>query len=231
MEQVNFLLPITSRENITEQATFMMVKPDGLIYLNEINDLLKGSGLDANETMSTRLTGAQVLSHYTKTDDWLCKYGARIVAARFGVSEGQVKPFDARLYGGTIIPAIINYMTSGPIIISILTFAKENDGRDLFKVARDLLGNIEPKNAAKLTIRRFGVLSPFYSFEEAWQNPSGPVAIENIAHVSDSEEEAYREACLFLGREVADFYFRGYLQKLASDKNDDLIRLGRSVGK
>lgn len=204
----------------SDPVNFMLVKPDGVKFLFEIGEILKKSGVycaHSQEISPSRLT---ILDHYPKSEDWLRKYGAKIVNARFLRHENdKVSDYDAEMYGSTILPSIIDYMTSGPMTACLLSFLKQDDGRDLFKVTREMLGDIEPSQAKLGTIRALGKAGTFSSFSQAWSCTEGPKAIYNIAHVSDDETHALKEASRFLPTTEVNVFFSNFLRRREIENN------------
>ncbi|AMO69047.1 MULTISPECIES: nucleoside-diphosphate kinase [Zhongshania] len=104
------------------------------------------------------------------------KAGLRIVAAKMlRLSRDQAEGFYAEHKGRPFFPALIDFMTSGPVTVQVL----EGEGAVLKN--RDLMGATNPKEAAAGTIRA--------DFAESID--------ANAVHGSDSEESAAREIAFF----------------------------------
>ena len=104
------------------------------------------------------------------------KAGLRIVAAKMlRLSRDQAEGFYAEHKGRPFFPALIDFMTSGPVTVQVL----EGEGAVLKN--RDLMGATSPKEAAAGTIRA--------DFAESID--------ANAVHGSDSEESAAREIAFF----------------------------------
>ncbi|HFU4558254.1 TPA: nucleoside-diphosphate kinase [Streptococcus suis] len=82
----------------------------------------------------------------------------------------------------TFFPLLVDYMTSGPVIVGIL------EGPEVVKSWRDMMGATNPVNALPGTIRGDFATAPI----------DGIVA--NVVHGSDSIEAAHREIALWLGK-------------------------------
>ncbi len=203
------------------QTLFVLVKPDGYPHKNFIKSLMIDE-MDGMRTCNLQddvyMTPEDVLKHYPKNDEWLAKYGEKICAARLKVKIEDVTSWDALLYGDTIMPALSSYMTSGIMSAMIFTYLSN---KDCFALARNLLGDVDPSKASVGSIRR---LFSGDSFEKAWTGDSGPRAIENVCHISDSQEEAYSEACLFLGQEKA-YPFFSHLFPACEQASREAVRL------
>jgi nucleoside-diphosphate kinase len=104
------------------------------------------------------------------------KAGLRIVASKMlRVIRDQAEGFYAEHKGRPFFPALIDFMTSGPVTVQVL----EGEGAVLKN--RDLMGATNPKEAAAGTIRA--------DFAESID--------ANAVHGSDSEESAAREIAFF----------------------------------
>ena len=183
------------------ETVFFMIKPDGMRNRSGIVKALELTGLEIVHSDLVKVLRDDILKHYAKPDNWLIKYGARILRARLGLSDTHPIPDDLALAEGMKIPgAIADYMAEKEMRAFVIR------GVNAISILRILLGDTEPASAAKDTLREMFSKD---SFLKAWTDPAGPRAIHNAAHASDSEAEALREARLFLGEEVADHLF-GY---------------------
>ena len=105
--------------------------------------------------------------------------GLRIVAAKMlRLSERQVAEFYAAHADKPFFGELIDFMTSGPVMVQVL------EGEDAVRKNRDLMGATFPKNAAAGTIRA------------DFCDPEGDQG-ENAVHGSDSAESAAAEIALF----------------------------------
>ncbi|MEY4377496.1 MAG: Nucleoside diphosphate kinase [Pseudomonadota bacterium] len=104
------------------------------------------------------------------------KGGLKIVAARMAhLTPAQAGAFYAVHAARPFYKDLCAYMTSGPVMITVL------EGENAVAVHRDLMGATDPKKAAPGTIRA----DLADSIEE------------NVAHGSDSLENAAREIAFF----------------------------------
>ena len=102
--------------------------------------------------------------------------GLRIVAARMlRLSEALAGGFYAEHRERPFFPALIEFMTSGPVLVQVL------EGEDAIARNRELMGATNPKEAAAGTIR-----ADFASSIDA-----------NAVHGSDSPASAEREIAYF----------------------------------
>jgi nucleoside-diphosphate kinase len=102
--------------------------------------------------------------------------GLRIVAARMlRLSREQAEGFYAEHKGRPFFPALVDFMTSGPVTVQVL------EGENAIALNRELMGATNPQNAAPGTIRA--------DFAESID--------ANAVHGSDSPESAVREVAYF----------------------------------
>ena len=99
---------------------------------------------------------------------------------RSTVSEDLIGQHYRDLVGKSFYPPIRQFMTSGPIIVGIIS------GPKVIESWRDMMGATRPEEALPVTIR--GDFA-----KAAGENQ----AIQNVVHGSDSEESAKREIALW----------------------------------
>jgi nucleoside-diphosphate kinase len=102
--------------------------------------------------------------------------GLRVVAAKMlRLSREQAEGFYAEHKGRPFFPALVDFMTSGPVTVQVL------EGENAVALNRELMGATNPQNAAPGTIRA--------DFAESID--------ANAVHGSDSPESAAREVAYF----------------------------------
>ena len=102
--------------------------------------------------------------------------GLRVVASRMmRLSEDVAGGFYAEHSERPFFPALIEFMTSGPVVVQVL------EGEDAIAKNRELMGATNPQEAAEGTIRA--------DFAESID--------ANAVHGSDSPESAAREIAYF----------------------------------
>ncbi len=132
---------------MSNQRTLSIIKPDG-VKKNVVGQII------------SRFEGA----------------GLKVVAAKMmTLDEGLAGSFYEVHKERPFYADLVNYMTSGPVFVSVL------EGVDAVKQNRDLMGATDPKEAAAGTIR-----ADFADSIEA-----------NAVHGSDSEENAAKEVSFF----------------------------------
>ena len=106
--------------------------------------------------------------------------GLKIVAGKLvSLSEELASGFYAEHEGKTFFPALIEFMTSGPVFIQVL------EGDNAIAKNRELMGNTNPEDAAPGTIRADFAIS----------------IDANAVHGSDSANSAEREINYFFSSE------------------------------
>ncbi len=104
--------------------------------------------------------------------------GFRIVEARFGpLTREDAQTFYAEHHGKPFYNDLVDFMTSGPVMLTVL--ARENAVAKL----REVIGATDPAQAAPGTIRKL------------YAESKG----RNSVHASDSSASADREVKLFFG--------------------------------
>ncbi|MAV26129.1 MAG: nucleoside-diphosphate kinase [Gammaproteobacteria bacterium] len=104
------------------------------------------------------------------------KAGLQVIASRLArLTQEQAGGFYAEHEGKPFYDSLVEYMTSGPVIVQVL------EGEGAIALNRELMGATNPKEAAAGTIR-----SDFAESIDA-----------NAVHGSDSPESAAREIAYF----------------------------------
>ena len=104
------------------------------------------------------------------------KAGLQIIAAKMlRLSREQAEGFYAEHKGRPFFPALVDFMTSGPVTVQVL------EGQGAIAKSRELMGATNPKEAEAGTIRA--------DFAESID--------ANAVHGSDSEASAAREIAFF----------------------------------
>ncbi|WP_368913377.1 nucleoside-diphosphate kinase [Mixta calida] len=104
--------------------------------------------------------------------------GFKIVAAKMlHLTKEQAEGFYAEHKGKPFFDGLVEFMTSGPIVVSVL------EGENAVQRHRDLMGATNPANALAGTLRA--------DYADSFT--------ENATHGSDSLESAAREIAFFFG--------------------------------
>ncbi len=134
---------------MAKERTFVMIKPDGVKrgLVGEIISRFESRGLNICELRLVRVSRKEAEELYQ-------------------IHRG--KPF---------FDPLIDYVTSGPVVVMIL------EGKGVIKVVRSMVGATDPQEALPGTIRGDYALT----------------VEENIVHASDSPESFQKEAPIFFG--------------------------------
>jgi nucleoside-diphosphate kinase len=112
--------------------------------------------------------------------DIINRNGFKIIGLKLvQISKEKAEHFYDIHTGRPFFESLIQYMTSGPVVVAVLQ--KENAVADF----RELIGNTDPAEAKPGTIRKL--------FAESKQ--------ANAVHGSDSDENAQREISIFFTKE------------------------------
>tara|TARA_Y100000768_G_C23655524_1_gene530595 strand:- start:50 stop:490 length:441 start_codon:yes stop_codon:yes gene_type:complete len=136
----------------------------------------KGERLIMEKTLSIIKPDAVAKNVIGKIQQRFEDAGLKIVASKMvHLSANKAKGFYAEHDGKPFFNALIEFMTSGPVVVQVL------EGEDAILLNRELMGNTNPKEAADGTIRA--------DFAESID--------ANAVHGSDSPSSAEREINYF----------------------------------
>ncbi|MEX0673028.1 MAG: nucleoside-diphosphate kinase [Candidatus Paceibacterota bacterium] len=164
-----------------DERTFVIIKPDGIqrSLVGEVIKRFERVGLKIIGLKFTLADEKKLLEHYNKDDAWFTEKGERIVEDR--KKAGLPIEEEAIEYGRNIIKVLINYMTSGPVVMLAL------QGNQAAAVVKKLVGETEPATSDVGTIRGDFTVDSYAICS------SDDRAVRNLIHCSDSPEEAERE--------------------------------------
>jgi len=130
-------------------------------------------GIIKPDAIAKKFTG-KILTHIEEN-------GLHIIASRMTLlSKEEAEEFYSEHIGQSFYAPLINYMTSGPIIIQVF------EGENAIKTLRNIMGSTIPNKAEVGTIRNlYGNHKPVNG------------TYENAIHGSDSKESAEREINFF----------------------------------
>lgn len=193
------------------EKTLVVLKPDA-IQRNLVGEIMKrfeNRGLKIVGLKMTVATEEMVFNHYNKDDAWFIRKGEgaiKDIEAAGGVAEKE-----AIEYGKDIIRGLAHYMTAGPSIAIVY------EGHRAVDVVLSMVGATEPVSVDAGTIRGdYGIDS--YALC-AFQGNRG---LRNLAHASESVEEAEREIQLWF-KENEIIKYTHVLEKILYDVNLDGI--------
>lgn len=164
-----------------KERTYVMIKPDGIqrSLIGEIVSRFERTGLKL-VAMDLRLLEEEKLwLHYNKDDEWYQSKGQKLVDNM--IARGETPDKAPIEYGKDIIRALVDFMTSGPVITMVW------EGNQAVNIVKKLVGGTEPTTSDIGTIRGDLTLD---SYEMANLDNR---AVRNLVHCSDCVEEANRE--------------------------------------
>lgn len=168
-----------------QERTFVILKPDTVqrSLIGEVIKRFERTGLKCTAMKMFMADEARLLAHYNKDDAWFLKKGQRTVEDM--VAQGREVTKEPIEYGKDIIRTIVHYMTAAPIIAMVW------EGNEAVAVVTKLVGSTEPKTSDVGTIRGDYTVDSYS--HSAYENR----AVRNLAHQSESPEEAEREIALW----------------------------------
>lgn len=143
-------ITLAAAASLQAEQTLSIIKPDAVKarHIGDIISRFEKNGLDITQMKMVRLSKDQAEQFY---------------------AEHKSRPF---------YPNLVEYMTSGPVVVMVL------DGNNAINKNRILMGATDPKKAAAGTLR----------------NDFGTSIEHNAVHGSDSTESAEREITFFFSK-------------------------------
>lgn len=164
-----------------QERTLVILKPDAIqrSLIGTIISRIENTGLKFVAMKLLIPTAEQCWKHYNKDEEWFLKKGTRVVEDR----KAQNLPIEKEPieYGKDIIQANVDFFTSGPVLAFVI------EGNQSVAIVKKLVGGTEPTTSDVGTIR--GDLTVDSYALSSIDNR----AVRNLAHCSDSPEEAMRE--------------------------------------
>ncbi|GAB4285889.1 MAG: nucleoside-diphosphate kinase [Candidatus Dojkabacteria bacterium] len=180
------------------EKTFVLIKPDGIKrgLVGEIFHRFERVGLKLVASRMIKATEEQARNNYPGTEEWLIKMGEK-TWANYDGNEAAIKndlgTLDKKEIGLKIYDALVCYLTSGPVILSVW------EGNHAVRVVQKLIGSTDPSSADIGTIRGdYGFDTPQLAVK------AGRITFQNLIHKSDSVEEAVREIKHWFGTKFKD---------------------------
>jgi len=178
-------MPTPELPNI--EKTFFMIKPDGVKrgLVGDIFMRLERVGLKLVAARMIVASEEQARGNYPGTDEWMTKMGEKTLN-NYGHDEDAVKKdmgtADPLEIGKKIYDALVDYITDGPVIISVW------EGNHAVQVVERIMGKTDPTTADIGTVRGdFGFDTPQFAVK------SGRIVFRTLVHRSDDPDEAERE--------------------------------------
>lgn len=180
------------------EQTFVMIKPDGVKrgLVGKVWQKFEEAGLKLAAARMIQASDAQAKGNYPGTDEWLVGMGAK-TWKNYDSDEAKILEdlgtTDKKEIGQKIYDALVGYLTSGPVVISVW------EGNEAVKVVRKLAGATDPTVADVGTIRgNWGYDTPKLAVK------AGRIVFQTLVHISDSPEESKREIEHWFGDKFKD---------------------------
>lgn len=190
------------------EQTFLMIKPDGVRrgLIGEIFHRLERIGLKLIACRMIWPTKKQARDNYPGTNDWLTKMGEKTFM-NYNNDEKMIKSdlgtVDKLQIGKMIYSSLVDYLTEGPVVISVW------EGNHAVDVVVKLMGRTDAVLADVGSVRGdFGFDSPRLAVK------SGRVVVKTLIHRSDSKDEAKREIKHWFGddfKNLGDYKRQDYI--------------------
>lgn len=180
------------------EKTFLMVKPDGLKrgLVGEIFSRLERIGLKLVSARMIQATKEQARDNYPGTKDWLTKMGEKTYNNYSGNEKAILEDLgtvDKEKIGKKIHESLVNYLTDGPVIITVW------EGNHAVDIVRRLIGKTDPVIADVGSVRGdYGLDTPQLAVK------AGRIVFKTLVHCSDSVDEAKREIAHWFGDNFTD---------------------------
>ena len=169
------------------EQTFLMIKPDG-VKRGLVGDIFKRVERMGLKVVATRMiwaTREQAKGNYPGTDQWLYKMGEKTFTNYKGDEKALLEDLgttDLLEIGKIVYKSLVDYLTEGPVIISVW------EGNNAVDIIAKLMGVTNPLTADIGSVRGdYGFDTPKMAVK------SGRIVFKTLVHRSDSKEEAERE--------------------------------------
>lgn len=172
-----------NRSKIREERTLFMIKPDGVqrSLIGEILSRFEKKGLKIAALKMIQPSAKQAAEHYSSLDDAWCEKVGGYVKAAYDEQGLEFKYGSLLEAGKSVKESLVRYLAVGPVVAAVIT------GAHSVEHVRKLLGSTNPKEADIGTIRGD------FTIESINLANSYDRTVRNLAHASESPEEAERE--------------------------------------
>ena len=164
-----------------KERTLVIIKPDGIqrALLGAIINRFERTGLKFIALKFLVPKAEQCWTHYNKNEEWFLKKGERVISDR----KTHNLPIEKEVmdYGKDIIQANVDFFTSGPVLALVI------EGNQSVAIVKKIVGDTEP------TTSDVGTIRGDFTVDSYTLSSLDNRAVRNLAHCSDSPEEAERE--------------------------------------
>lgn len=186
-----------------EEKTFVMIKPDGVRkgLVGEIIKRFEQRDLKVVALDMFQPTFEQMDNHYPKDEAWITRLGEKTTGTyeKYGFDlEADFESTDKLSIGNEVRGWLIEYMISAPLVRMVI------QGVHAIDMVRKIIGPTMPYQADMGTIRGdFSADSPALANKEKR-------AIMNLAHASETPEEAAHEIEHWFGKDAVIYDYKRF---------------------
>lgn len=180
------------------ERTLVVLKPDAISrnLMGEIITRFERTGLKIMGMKMVWVDEAFAKKHYFLDEQW----AKNVYEKTKKTKEANGEPFpykDHMEYGGMIQRWNANFLREGPVVALVL------QGPHAVEIVRKMVGSTEPRQATPGTIRGDYAMIESYTLANTKER-----VLRNLAHASDSPENAEREISLWFKEEELHTYLK-----------------------
>jgi nucleoside-diphosphate kinase len=177
---------MSGKHHPKEEMTFLMIKPDGVRrgLIGEIIRRVEQAGLKIVAMEMHQPTKEEMDSHYPKDETWITRLGTKTLTTyeKYGFDAmEEMGTSKAEEIGPHVRKWLIDYMSSGPVVKMVV------QGIHAVDMLRKIRGNTQP------VLSEMGTITGDFSADSAAAANKDKRAIYNLAHASETPEEAQHE--------------------------------------
>ena len=193
-----------------KERTLVLIKPDG------VKRGIIGKIITRFEEAGLKIIGLKLIwadkelakNHYFLDEEWAKNTYEKTKSTY--ESQGKKHPIkDHMEFGKTIQKWNMDFLTEGPVIAVVL------EGYHAIEIVRKMVGSTEPRQSLPGTIR-----SDFASTESYSVTDKNSRVLRNLAHASDSVENARREINLWFSPEEIHSNYKTAFELIAPKDKD-----------
>lgn len=190
-------------KKIREERTFVMLKPDGVRkgLIGETIKRFEQRDLKVVALEMFQPTAKQIDNHYPKDKKWITRLGHKTLETYTKYNMDPIKAFGTdkpEKIGPMVRGWVINYMTSAPLVRMVVQGVHSVD------MVRKILGPTMPYQAD------MGTLRGDYSADSPAVANAEKRAVMNLAHASETPEEADHEIKYWFGDNPSIFEYKRF---------------------
>ena len=175
-----------------EERTFVMLKPDAVRkgLVGELIRRFEQRDLKIVAIEMFQPTVAQIDTHYPKSEEWITRLGQKSLATyqKYGLDPiAELGTDDPAKIGPQVRKWLVDYMVSAPLVRMVV------EGVHAVDMVRKIIGPTMPASA------EMGTFRGDFSADSAAIANAEKRAVMNLAHASETPEEAEHEIKFWFG--------------------------------